>query len=255
MNNNDNDTLVGEPPSTESPIQSQSLKEYNEIKLINQGSYGCIFRPNIPCNKSQTPNKKYISKIQLNDDNITNEFTIGEQIQTIPLYYLHFSPILSKCIVSVQSLNKDQVEKCNILKDIPGSSSMQNQSLISTKIKYVGNKNIEHYLSSVQSNNFKSKILFCFYYVLQSIKKMNDKGIIHFDIKEKNIIYDEYIQVPLLIDFGLSFIPESIKESSIITPLEPTPPSTIFYTKRVYPYWSIEIFILSYIMNRTKEES
>ena len=73
---------------------------------------------------------------------------------------------------------------------------------------------------------------------------MNDKGIIHFDIKEKNIMYDEYIQAPLLIDFGLSFVPESIKD-----------PSTIFYTKRVYPYWSIEIFILSYIINRTKEES
>jgi serine/threonine protein kinase len=94
---------------------------------------------------------------------------------------------------------------------------------------------------------------------------MNEKGIIHFDIKEKNIMYDEHLQAPLLIDFGLSFIPESIKESSIPnllessppkpTPPEPTPKSTIFYTKRVYPYWCIEIFILSYAINREKDES
>jgi serine/threonine protein kinase len=260
-----NNIPLGEPVS----YSSQTPPEYDEIELINQGSFGCIFRPNIPCEKSQAPNKKYISKIQLNDNNITNEFNIGEQIQTIPLYYLHFSPILSKCVVSIQSLNKDQVEKCDILKDIPESiytqslspspspSPSPSQSLISTKIKYVGNKNIEDYLWSLHPNHlFKSKILYCFYYVLQSIKKMNDKGIIHFDIKEKNIIYDEYIQAPLLIDFGLSFIPESIKEPTTTPPIDtPTPASTIFYTKRVYPYWCIEIFILSYIMNRTKEES
>jgi len=311
---NEETTKVGEP-----------LTEYDEIELINQGSFGCIFRPNIPCEKSQTPNKKYISKIQLNDENITNEFAIGEQLQTIPLYYLYYSPILSKCVVSIQSLNKEQVEKCNILHDpsldTPSSEtdntketdlnketnlnketdntketdnhgdtdlnkhtdtnvSLNNQSndesnvslhptqprsLISTKIKYVGNKNIEDYLWSVPPSSFKSKLLYCFYYVLQSIHKMNEKGIIHFDIKEKNIMYDEHIQAPILIDFGLSFIPESIKESSMPnllessppnpTPPEPTPKSTIFYTKRVYPYWCIEIFILSYIINRKKKES
>jgi len=142
---------------------------------------------------------------------------------------------------------------------------IQPQSLISTKIKYVGNKNIEDYLWSVHPSNFKSKLLYCFYYVLQSIHKMNEKGIIHFDIKEKNIMYDAHIQAPILIDFGLSFIPKSIKESSIPnllessppnpTPPEPTPKSTIFYTKRVYPYWCIEIFILSYAINREKDES
>jgi serine/threonine protein kinase len=276
--NNDNNTInVGEPHSNDSPPSSVPT-EYDEIELINQGSFGCVFRPNIPCEKSQAPNKKYISKIQLNDENITNEFAIGEQLQTIPLYYLHYSPILSKCVVSIQSLNKEQVEKCDILKNYNESSPQtspqsspqtspppQPPSLISTKIKYVGNKNIEEYLWSVPSSTFKSKVLYCFYYVLQSIHKMNEKGIIHYDIKEKNIMYDEYIQAPLLIDFGLSFIPESIKESSIPnllesnppkpTPPGPTPPSTIFYTKRVYPYWCIEIFILSYTINRIKEES
>jgi hypothetical protein len=39
------------------------------------------------------------------------------------------------------------------------------------------------------------------------------------------------------------------------TPPEPTPKSTIFYTKRVYPYWCIEIFIMSYITKREKDES
>lgn len=241
---------------------STTPTQYDEIELISQGAYGCIFRPDIPCEKSLNPNKKYISKIQLNDVNITNEFSIGEQIQTIPLYYLYFSPILSKCIVSIQQLTQKQVEKCDILKDRNESET----ALISTKIKYVGNKDIEEYLLSFPQSNtkthvmqsdshthrqshshnpYKSKLLYCLYYVLQSAKILNEKGIIHFDIKEKNIMYDEYIQAPLLIDFGLSFIPQRVTPDNI---------SNIFYTKQVYPYWCIEVFILSYIVNRTTEE-
>jgi serine/threonine protein kinase len=94
-------------------------------------------------------------------------------------------------------------------------------------------------------NAYKSKLLYCFYYVLQSAKILNEKGVIHFDIKERNIMYDEYIQAPLLIDFGLSFIPQNIS---------PEKTSSIFYTKRVYPYWCIEIYMLCYIVKRTTEE-
>ncbi|NBU97820.1 MAG: class I SAM-dependent methyltransferase, partial [Spirochaetia bacterium] len=36
-------------------------------------------------------------------------------------------------------------------------------------------------------NVYKSKLLYCFYYVLQSAKILNEKGVIHFDIKERNI--------------------------------------------------------------------
>jgi serine/threonine protein kinase len=275
-------------PLEESPEEkiTEKLQSYDEIELISQGAFGCVFRPDIPCEKSLSPNKKYISKIQLNDSNIKNEFNIGEQIQTIPLYYLHFSPILSKCIVSIQQLNQSQIEKCEILKDFDESKS----ALISTKIKYVGKQNIEHYLHSLPEslstpnsesqsivstneenrlenisstlsntllpqppqpqpqqdlppNIFKTKLLYCFYYVLQSAKMLNEKGIVHFDIKEQNIIYNEYIQAPILIDFGLSFIPTI------------TLPDDIFYTKRVYPYWCIDIYILSYIVNRTIEET
>jgi serine/threonine protein kinase len=263
---------------------TEKLQSYDEIELISQGAYGCVFRPDIPCEKSLSPNKKYISKIQLDDSNIKSEFTIGEQIQTIPLYYLHFSPILSKCVVSIQQINSSQIEKCDILKDLDNTET----SLISTKIKYVGNKSIEDYfllLSQIQQrtirpdekieqesiipspanespenepplnktpenqpiqvytpNAYKTKLLYCFYYVLQSAKILNEKGIIHFDIKEHNIIYNEYIQAPILIDFGLSFIPNKTNHQDI------------FYTKIFYPYWCIDIYILAYIVNRTIEE-
>ena len=258
---------------------TEKLQSYDEIELISQGAYGCVFRPDIPCDKSLTPNKKYISKIQLKNSNVKSEFIIGEQIQTIPLYYLHFAPILSKCVVSIQQIKQSEIEKCEILKDLRETEP----ALISTKIKYVGNKNIENYfltllespsqlklqppqkpqidtnekelieenipnksntesLQQMPRNIYKSKLLYCFYYVLQSAKILNEKGIIHFDIKEQNIIYNEYIQAPILIDFGLSFIPETTNEEEM------------FYTKLFYAYWCIEIYILSYIVNRTREE-
>jgi serine/threonine protein kinase len=262
------------PYSEEEKEPQKSEEHYDEIELISQGSYGCVFRPDIPCEKELRPNKKYISKIQIDDLNSKNEVVIGEQIKTIPLYFLHFSPILSECVVSIQQLSRSQVEKCSILNEFDATKS----ALLSTKIKYVGNKNIEEYFLSLPRtestsqdhiestqepttesveeskkepiqkmplNAYKSKLLYCFYYVLQSAKILNEKGIIHFDIKERNIMYDEYIQSPLLIDFGLSFIPQNISPENI---------SSIFYTKRVYPYWCIEIYMLCYIVNRTTEE-
>jgi serine/threonine protein kinase len=257
--------------TSEKEIESKkSGEQYDEIELISQGAYGCVFRPDVPCDNELRPNKKYISKIQINDLNSKNEVIIGEQIKTIPLYYLHFSPILSECVVSIQQLSGSQVEKCSILNEFDGTKN----ALISTKIKYVGNKNIEEYFLSfphpehtsqdhtessqelndqpkqkrpqkMPPNAYKSKLLYCFYYVLQSAKILNEKGIIHFDIKERNIMYDEFIQSPLLIDFGLSFIPQN---------MSPEKASTIFYTNKIYPYWCIEIYILCYIVNRTTDE-
>ena len=35
-----------------------------ELKLINQGSYGCVFKPGFTCSGKVENNEKYITKIQ-----------------------------------------------------------------------------------------------------------------------------------------------------------------------------------------------
>ena len=49
-----------------------------------------------------------------------------------------------------------------------------------------------------------NKVLQTHIYLLNALDKLNRKGIIHFDIKYDNIVYDQTLQAPIIIDFGLS---------------------------------------------------
>jgi hypothetical protein len=70
---------------------------------------------------------------------------------------------------------------------------------------------------------------------------LNSLDIIHYDIKDGNILCDENNNTPIIIDFGISFF------SSQVT-LENR--SRVFYVYEFYPYWCIDIYILSYIAQK-----
>ena len=53
------------------------------VKLLNQGTYGCIFRPGIECSSKQLTSNNYITKIQKHREISKNEVLIGEKIQKI----------------------------------------------------------------------------------------------------------------------------------------------------------------------------
>jgi len=66
-------------------------KTIKKSKLIGKGSYGCVFRPMIPCKKDlhkQNKSKNKISKIMIKktDKSVIKEFTINKLIQKIPNY-------------------------------------------------------------------------------------------------------------------------------------------------------------------------
>jgi len=65
------------------------------VDLINQGSYGCIFRPGLNC-KGKTMNKKYITKVQKSANTSQKETKLGKKIKTIENYDDYFAPIFVK---------------------------------------------------------------------------------------------------------------------------------------------------------------
>ena len=48
-------------------------------------------------------------------------------------------------------------------------------------------------------------------HLLSSLEMLEKVGIVHFDIKNENIIYDKVKNLPIIIDFGLSFYTNSSK--------------------------------------------
>ena len=239
--------------STPSPSPS-SLKE---IHFLNQGAYGCVFRPEITCD-GEIGDVNYISKIQIQADTVKHEIQIGKTLQdSLPLSEYYVAPINHSCSVQIEKidrLDKKELQKCDLLKEAKhpdtatatatgGSvalSTSATSKYISTKVRYVGSQNLEVYFKNLISNPsiFIKKIFTTYSHLSRAIEKMNQRQIIHFDVKDTNIMYDEYCQLPIFIDFGLSI---DWKD------LTPDKYEYYFYTPKFYGYWNIDIYMLSQI--------
>lgn len=199
-------------------------------KMINSGNNSCVFHPNIPCN-GEHENMKYVSKIQeLN----TNEIEIGEMIKTILDYDLYFAPIINSCDLEIAKVDKNEINKCELF-------SKKIKNFKNNTIRYVGNKNIIDYLKNAISN---FKIIHS--HLLEALRILCSKNIIHFDLKKSNIMYDENFKIPIIIDFGLSMTyPLDIDNFS-------------FAYLPEYDPWCIDIIMITYVYeeveNRILEE-
>ena len=56
----------------------------NNIQIIGQGTYGCVYRPNIDCQTKKIDSKQFLSKIQRKDKTSKNEIVIGKKIISLP---------------------------------------------------------------------------------------------------------------------------------------------------------------------------
>ena len=88
----------------------------NNIQIIGQGTYGCVYRPNIDCQTKKIDSKQFLSKIQRKDKTSKNEIVIGKKIISLPknIYSNRFAPILESCPIEIGKMeeeNSDYKEK------------------------------------------------------------------------------------------------------------------------------------------------
>jgi serine/threonine protein kinase len=219
--------------------QEQPKKKTIKIKLVNQGTYGCIYTPEISCDTGEPGDIRYVSKIQKNTETIQNEIVIGELVKKINNYSFFFSIIESVCPVSISKIEREEQEKCKVISD--NKDPITNSKYISGKIRYVSKMNIEDYFLTLprEPDLLCKKLYTSYVYVLKSLQKLYEQGIIHYDIKEKNVMYDEHNHSPIIIDFGLSFVPSAATTEEL--------QNNALYTNLFYPYWRFDAFVLSYI--------
>jgi hypothetical protein len=211
-----------------------------KMKYLSQGSYGCIFYPGFTC-KFNNQSEKFITKIEVRKKDVIKEFEIGEYItKEIPLFKFMFSPILSYCPIHLSKITNDSIKECDLINN-------DKKILFSTRIKYVGEKSLETYLYSfLEKNNTKTFIKQLFethLYLTNSIEKLIHNKIVHYDIKENNIIYDDDQHLPIIIDFGLSFRIDLLQTDTS-------------YEKAFYVFitecswWCLETSIISFIVKK-----
>jgi serine/threonine protein kinase len=225
---------------------SSGPKGHSELRLINQGAYGCIFYPGIRCDgKKDMPN--FITKIQKHAKTVQNENAISNLVRTIKGYTKYFAPIVKQCPIKLTQLKTSDVKECKVLSDASAEDA-KHSTYISNKIRYVGKLNLRKYvLKKTEDKKSMSTIYKTHLYILKSLQKLVEKQIVHYDIKYNNIMFDLKLHVPIIIDFGLSIhLPN----------LSPSTYRNAFYVYETYTYWCMDIMLCNYIFRViTYEES
>lgn len=223
---------------------NKNMEEKKEgIKMINQGTYGCIFRPGLTCEGMLDDNKKLITKVQKQKKTSANEVAIGKELMEIKNYERYYAPIIDSCDVDIGKIQDGEVRNCDFIeKNKEEGKSLQFEI---NKIPFVGKKTLgDYYLDLLEKNGekkFGEKFINGYKVLIEGARKMSERGIIHYDIKENNIMCRTGSGRPIYIDYGLSFnINEVLKNNDL----------SVFYVYAPdYPAWCLEINVLSYLMN------
>lgn len=188
------------------------MENEGNIQIIGQGTYGCVYRPNIQCRTQNIGSKQYLSKLQRKDKTSTNEIKLGKIIRE----KLHirgdddrFAPILESCPVNIGKLEEDKLSSCKMV--VQGKDKIKKTGLVSNKLFYVGKQTLGDFLESKLLKSKKNKTYYfkkvvnSQLYLLKSLEILNKINIVHMDLKHNNIMYHEKRKKPVIIDFGLSF--------------------------------------------------
>ena len=215
----------------------------NPPKVMGKGSYGCIFRPGISCNVDEKLTDKYITKVQISrNTTLENETNIGNKIKQIKNYKEYYAPILSSCEVSLSRVSEKEITKCGMLE--------KGDSYSASKLRYVGkNTLMKHLLTKYMERAMRivDDVVETHNELLEGYSKLNDAGIIHYDVKENNIMCKDKRGTPIIIDFGLSIDILEVAKNS--------------YRDAFYVYgpdygpWCLEIAMISYGANELVDES
>jgi serine/threonine protein kinase len=243
-----NDQALPNQKPVDKPTKNNHDPE--QTTLLNQGTYGCVFRPGIECSGKQLTSKKYITKIQKYRETSMREVEMGKKIKKIPGYSQYYAPIIESCDVTVGALNNDtEAKKCDFINMAP---EYQNKKYESNRIRYVGKNTLGDYLVKEAANvsqleSYFRKLINTHTTLLTGITKLNAANIMHFDMKENNVMCKDKSGRPIIIDFGLS-----VDTTHIASPDEFPADEAFFAYGIAYEPWCLDIGMITYMIHKTK---
>jgi hypothetical protein len=214
-------------------------------KIIGQGLYGCVHKPSIQCDKLPKPKfnyNNYVSKIMKtkNAKKELEEFLIIDRIDPHEKYHLG-EPIM--CKPKINKLLIKDIEKCRHITDF--EVNQNDYSLLLLKYGGYDLKTFCSYIPEYFSTNKTdklNKLLLEFHDMLKGINLFKRYGLVHYDLKPQNILFNVKTGKMYFIDFGLmndkkTIIQKSIKSENPIGifhwsyPLENGFSNKIYYDK------------------------
>ena len=113
------------------------------------------------------------------------------------------------------------------------------------EIPYIGKNNYQEYvLNQADNKNVFLYFIETYKRLLIAIKKLAENNIVHFDLKDTNIVFNETKKIPILIDFGLSINMNTVKKNLL---------DYFYIFAPDYYYWPLEVHYLNFILHNKKE--
>jgi len=223
--------------------------------IINQGAAGCIFQYGFDCKGNKINTQKFITKIQRNEKLSNNEYEIGQKIRNIPDYENYFAPVLECCTVSLAKYDSDEIEKCEFIQNAKGKGKGEGEGGVDKtykmcKIQYVGKNTLGDHIYDVFKNTplqLIKTMASTYTYLLKSLKIMADNNIVHYDIKDNNIVCND-VNTPILIDFGRSI--DMTQTKTDVTKYK----DIFFLYEPDFDYWCLDINFLMYAFNEVGDK-
>lgn len=210
--------------------------------LIAEGGYGCIYYPSLNEFGEEETNNNFVSKIQIINDNALNEIYIGNIIKNINGYINHFAPVIDSNNLNQKKISYNNINKCSIIK-----SKKKQDKITILKMDYIdGTTFDQHIIDEKNNRELTFNIINSFIHITKAIKILIENKIVHFDLKEDNIMFNKKRKLPILIDFGLSRKFNNIENLS--KNFDSLKKYFYIFAPRYY-IWSIEIHFLCYLIN------
>lgn len=219
-------------------------------RLVNQGAYGCLYHPGLRCNGSPMDDLRYATKLVVQDEVAENEVAVGNAVKNIVNYSVNFVPVIDTCTVNlgrVRQNNPHVLDRCDI---VTVTEQTPKPKFVLMKMPYIDSLYFYDYIGRMGSN--KKKIISCIFdtytYLIESIERLVEHGIVHYDLKLQNILMNLKTDTPIIIDFGLSMIvPKNMNVGAPFWQLH-------FYKySPEYYVWPLEAHVINYLWNKAPD--
>lgn len=168
-------------------------------EIIGEGTYGCVTKPSLPC-KDKSASSKKLTKI------MTKENAIDEYKEMLKVTK---HPGIEKYVISMPEICKPKINDV-FLKTVEQCENEKFPLLNPDDFRMlivddggVSLKEIEEIFFKTMSKNDVHIFLTRVHGLLEGLLFFNEKGIIHHDIKRRNIVYNIETGKIRFIDFGL----------------------------------------------------
>ena len=223
-------------------------------KLVNQGAFGCLYHPGMECSGKTMDDRRYATKLVVQDDVADNEVAVGNIVKGIVNYGVNFVPVIDTCTVNLEKVrrhNPTALNKCDIVSNAKAGTGAAKFMLM--KMPYIDSLSFYDYLDSMGGN--KKKIISCIFdtysYLIESIERLVEHEVVHYDMDMRNILMNLKTDTPVIIDFGLSIPVKQFEQADKAG--NDAVWATYFYKYAPEYYaWPLEAHVINFLQNESE---